>query len=121
MMSPTDAYRRPEPPSTRMHSASFAPELSAILSLVSCWIIAASLRLLDDFDQTPALLLRQRSRLDDPHDVALARLTVLVVRIVLLRPYDLLAVQAVCHAPLDADDHRLLHPVAQYRTRTDLA
>ena len=33
------AYRRPEPPSTRMHSSSFAPVLSATRSRDSCWII----------------------------------------------------------------------------------
>src|SRR3954449_405680 len=36
MMSPMPAYRRPEPPSTRMHSSSLAPVLSATRSLLSC-------------------------------------------------------------------------------------
>ena len=38
MTSPMPAYRRPEPPSTRMHKSSLAPVLSATLSRDSCWI-----------------------------------------------------------------------------------
>src|SRR3954447_6354103 len=38
MMSPIPAYRRPEPPSTRMQRISFAPVLSATRSRDSCWI-----------------------------------------------------------------------------------
>src|SRR5205807_743862 len=37
-MSPMDAYRRCEPPSTLMHRTSLAPELSAPRSRDSCWI-----------------------------------------------------------------------------------
>src|SRR6202043_3108806 len=39
MTSPTNAYRRLEPPFTRMHRISRAPVLSATRSLVSFWII----------------------------------------------------------------------------------
>src|SRR6476646_2495987 len=42
MVSPIPAYRRPEPPSTRMQRISFAPVLSATLSRDSCWIIGIS-------------------------------------------------------------------------------
>src|SRR5688500_857162 len=104
-----------------MHSASLAPELSAILRIVSCWIIASSLRLFDDFDQTPALRLRQRTCLHDPHDVTLARLTFLVVRVVLLRPRDLLAVERMRNSALDANHDRLLHLVAQHGAYAHLA
>src|ERR1035438_4741130 len=38
MTSPMPAYRRPEPPSTRIHKISLAPVLSATLSRDSCWI-----------------------------------------------------------------------------------
>src|SRR5436190_4298740 len=38
MTSPRLAYRRPEPPRTRMHRTSLAPVLSATLHRVSCWI-----------------------------------------------------------------------------------
>src|SRR6185503_14373041 len=38
MMSPIPAYRRPEPPSTRMQRISFAPVLSATRRRDSCWI-----------------------------------------------------------------------------------
>src|SRR5439155_26190209 len=37
-MSPIDAYRRLEPPSTLMQSTSLAPLLSATRSRDSCWI-----------------------------------------------------------------------------------
>src|SRR5437879_7580083 len=42
MTSPMLAYRRPEPPSTRMHRISLAPVLSATRSRVSCWITSVS-------------------------------------------------------------------------------
>src|SRR5215831_4597731 len=38
MTSPMPAYRRLDPPSTRMHKSSLAPVLSATLSRDSCWI-----------------------------------------------------------------------------------
>src|SRR6266496_1931942 len=40
--SPMLAYRRPEPPSTRMHRISRAPVLSATRSRDSCWITSIS-------------------------------------------------------------------------------
>src|SRR5690554_6585921 len=91
-----------------MHSASLAPELSAILRIDSCWIIAASPGLLDDVDQAPPLQFGQRPRLHDADHVPLLRLARLVVRVVLLRAYDLLAVERVRDSPLDGDDQRLL-------------
>src|SRR5690606_21341868 len=75
--SPRPAYRRPEPPSTRMHSADFAPVLSAILRTDSCWIIfyLADLRRrarwtcsggsLHEAHDAPPLQLRERARLGD--------------------------------------------------------
>src|SRR5438552_1241656 len=42
MTSPMPAYRRPEPPSTRMQRISRAPVLSATRSRVSCWITSIS-------------------------------------------------------------------------------
>src|SRR3954453_13037706 len=42
MTSPIPAYRRPEPPSTRMQRISFAPVLSATRSRDSCWITSYS-------------------------------------------------------------------------------
>src|SRR4029077_20512334 len=61
-----------------MQRISRAPELSATLSLDSCWIIAL-FRLLQYLDQAPALRLRQWPGLDHADDVALARLVALVV------------------------------------------
>src|SRR6476620_11771890 len=42
MVSPIPAYRRPEPPRTRMQRISFAPVLSATRSRDSCWITSHS-------------------------------------------------------------------------------
>src|ERR1044071_4742917 len=42
MTSPMPAYRRPEPPRTRMQRISFAPVLSATRSRDSCWITSHS-------------------------------------------------------------------------------
>src|SRR5690606_41778395 len=64
-MSPIEAYRRLEPPSTLMTSTSRAPLLSATLRRLSCWIIGL-LRPLEDLDEPPALLLRQRPGLHHP-------------------------------------------------------
>src|SRR3954470_9520739 len=44
MTSPIPAYRRPEPPSTRMQRISLAPVLSATRSRDSCWITSELLR-----------------------------------------------------------------------------
>src|SRR5262245_36316074 len=65
-----------------MQRISRAPELSATLSLDSCWITRPGLLLglLQDFDQPPALGPRQRAGLDDAHEVTLARLVAGVVR-----------------------------------------
>src|SRR5687768_14772000 len=82
-----------------MQSTSLAPLLSATRSRVSCWIIgvapserpddpsgsparsfaSGSLRTLQDLDQAPALLLRQRPGLLDAHAVAGAGVVRLVV------------------------------------------
>src|SRR5687768_13004169 len=70
--SPTDAYRRREPPSTRMHATLRAPELSATSNTVSVWIMDR-LRVFLDGDglgkrglHFPAFSLRDRPVFDDP-------------------------------------------------------
>src|SRR6266545_4918139 len=64
----------------RMHRSSRAPVLSATRSRVSTWTTARPLpRLLEDLDEAPALLPRQRPALGDPHEVAHAGLVALVV------------------------------------------
>src|SRR6201994_4209263 len=90
-----------------MQSSSRAPELSATLSRDSCWIIELP-RLLDDVDETPALGLRQRAGLDDAHDVALAGLVALVVRVQRARAADDLLVGRVPAGDVDADGDRLV-------------
>src|SRR5205807_9027872 len=81
--SPTPAYRRCDPPRTRMQRISRAPVLSATRRRVSVWIIApsGSSRPLQDLGETPALRLAERATLDQAHRVALVRLVALVVRV----------------------------------------
>src|SRR6478672_2772468 len=150
MTSPMPAYRRPEPPRTRMQRISLAPVLSATLSRDSCWIIGSSpcragsqvgtrawrnsvsdlgraprgvvlLGLLEDLDDAPALRGRQRAGLLDPHAVADAALVLLVVGLQLARAAEDLAVERVLDPVLDGDDDGLLHLVADHETLTDLA
>src|SRR5262249_12089595 len=64
---------------------------------------------LDDLCQAPVLRLRQRTRLDNPYDVADLRLVLLVVGVEPRRaPYDLL-VLGMCLHGIDTDDDRLVH------------
>src|SRR5688500_4708755 len=94
-----------------MQRISRAPELSATLSFDSCWIIAPpppSLRLLEDLDQAPALPARDRPRLDDPDEVALARLVPLVVGMQRVRAAHDLLVHRVAPGDVDPDRDRLV-------------
>src|ERR1700686_5146980 len=103
-----------------MHRISFAPELSATLRRVSCWITLL-LRLLHDFEHSPALLLGDGARLGDADQVADATLVLLVVDLELRAPLDGLAVQAVSLGRADLDDDRLVHLVGDHRAEPDLA
>src|SRR3954451_16275324 len=104
-----------------MHSNSLAPVLSATRSLLSCWITAASLRLLEDLHDAPAPGCRHRAGLHQQHAVADPAGVGLVVRLVLLRAPDGLAVQRVLHAVLDGDDDGLVHLVADDKALARLA
>src|SRR5215203_426104 len=90
-----------------MQRISRAPELSATLSLDSCWIIALP-RLLHHVDQAPALGLGERPGLDHADDVAFARLVALVVRVQLGRAADDLLVGPVPAGGVDADGDRFV-------------
>src|ERR1700754_2690086 len=90
-----------------MQRISRAPELSATLSLDSCWIISLP-RLLDHVDQAPALGLGQGAGLDDADDVALAGLVALVVRVQRARLADDLLVSAVAAGDFDLHRDRLV-------------
>src|SRR5205085_3324786 len=58
-------------------------------------------------DHGPALQLRDRPRLLDPHHVARLELVVLVVRVIVLRAADRLLVDRMGEAPVDAHHNRL--------------
>src|SRR5436309_16086713 len=98
-----------------MQATFLAPELSATSRTVVVWIMALCLHLGLDFGldedlrHAPALLLRHRARLDDPHLVARLGRLVLVVALVLLLGGHVLAVLAVLGAALDLYHHRLRH------------
>src|SRR3954470_2224638 len=70
MTSPTEAYLRFVPPRTRMHMIFLAPELSATSSVVAFWTRAAAPPpafrwRFEQLFAPPALLARERPRLDD--------------------------------------------------------
>src|SRR6478735_1182714 len=134
MVSPIPAYRRPEPPRTRMHKTSLAPVLSATRSRDSCWITYLSpirragslldpsggrawpnwglLGLLEDLHQAPALGGAERAGLHDEDAVADSGGVGLVVRLDLAGAADDLAVEGVLDTVLDLDDDGLVHLVA---------
>src|SRR5690242_17628516 len=104
-----------------MTRSSFAPELSATLSRVSCWTIYALLRLLHDLEDAPALLLGERARLGDADEVAHAGFVLLVVDLEARSLLHGLAVQPVGLGRADLDDDGLLHLVADDQAEADLA
>src|SRR5215831_12575385 len=138
MTSPMPAYRRPEPPSTRMHKISLAPVLSATLSRDSCWITSTPapsrrppggpggswcslLGLLENPRDAPALGRGQRPGLHQQDPVAHAARVLGVVRLVPLGTADDLAVLRVLDPVLDLDDHGLVHLVADHQALTGLS
>src|SRR6202171_2027330 len=100
-----------------MHRISFAPELSATLRRVSCWITL--LGLLHDLEQAPPLLLGDGARLGDADQVANAALILLVVDLELGALPDGLAVEAVRLGRADLDDDRLVHLVGDHGGKAD--
>src|SRR5262249_17567484 len=124
-MSPMLAYRRRVPPSTLMQSTSRAPELSATLSRLSCWIMVSWAPLLpgalEDLDHTPVLLPRDRARLREAHAIAFACVVRLVVRVQVVRALHRLAVAGVPNGVDDRDHDRLVHLGGDHRALADLA
>ena len=98
-----------------MHITDLAPLLSATSRRDCIWIISPtpSAERGDHGQETPALVLRQRARLRDLDLIADVRVVGLVVRRVLLRRDDVLAVLGVLVAALDENRDGLLHPVAR--------
>src|SRR3954469_13534523 len=115
--SPTPAPLRP-PATTRMHSSSRAPVLSATRRRDSCWIMAslslplAGACLADDGGDEPVLFLAQRSALGDLDFVAHVAGIVFVVRLEALGPSHGALVERMLIVVLDSDDDGLLHLVA---------
>src|SRR5579859_4469003 len=79
------------------------------------------LGLLDDLEQAPALLFRDRACLGDADEVADAGLVLLVVHLELGALLDRLAIQPVGLGRADLDDHRFVHLVRDHGAQADLA
>src|SRR5438093_13476066 len=103
-----------------MTRSSFAPELSATFTRVSCWTIRL-LGLLHDLEHPPALLLGDGARLGDADEVAHAALVLLVVDLEAGPLLDGLLVEPVRLGCADLDDDRLVHLVRDHSAQPDLA
>src|SRR6266851_2566837 len=103
-----------------MQRISLAPELSATLSRVSCWITCL-LRLLHDLEHAPANLLRDGLRFGDADEVAHAAFVPLVVNLELRAPLHRLAVEAVRLRGAHLDDDGLGHLVDRHQDFSSLA
>src|SRR5438105_3314671 len=102
-----------------MQRTVLAPELSATLRRLSCWIIASP-GPFEDFDDPPPLQLRGRTGLLDAHPVALLEVVDLVVGVEPGRALQRLLVPAVPDPVDDGHDHRLLHLRGDDRALADL-
>src|SRR5436190_21033115 len=91
-----------------MQRTVLAPELSATLRRLSCWIIVSP-GPFEDFDDPPPLQLRGRPGLLDAYPVALPEVVDLVVGVDPGGPLQCLLVPAVPDPVDDRHDHRLLH------------
>src|SRR5215510_11222338 len=98
--SPTDAYLRRVPPSTRTHRTRRAPELSATSRMVSTWIILCSFHSLNhcrfnDVLYAPALVPAEGPRLHNRHLVPDVTAVVRVMGFVFLELSHVLLVDGV--------------------------
>src|SRR5216683_4099194 len=124
-MSPREAVRLLEPPSTRMHCAFLAPELSATSSMDLGWIMAGSpasrAHAGQDLTDAPPLVLRQGPRLLDQDPVPVLARVGLVVGLQPLRPRDDPLVTGMTVDALDSDHagpgHLVAHHHAFFRLR----
>src|SRR5437899_10639208 len=91
-----------------MHRTVLAPELSATLRRLSCWIIASP-GPFEYFDDPPPLQLRGRPGLGDAHPVALLEVVDLVVGVETGRALERLLVAPVADPVDDRHDDRLVH------------
>src|SRR5687767_10164244 len=103
-----------------MQRTVLAPELSATLRRLSCWIIASP-GPFEDFDDPPPLQLREGTGLLDTHAVALLEVVDLVVGVELGRALECLLVAPVPDALDDRHDDRLVHLRGDDRAVPDLA
>src|SRR5438094_10035320 len=91
-----------------MHRTVLAPELSATLRRLSCWIIASP-GPFEDFDDPPPLELRGRTGLLDAHPVALLEVVDLVVGVEPGSALERLLVAAVADTLDGGHDRGLVH------------
>src|SRR5262249_38657371 len=115
--SPTDAYLRRVPPSTRTQRTRRAPELSATSRIVSTWIILCSFPSLNhcrfnDILYAPAFFPAERARFYDRHLISYATAVVWIVGFILLPLTYIFLVDGVLDQPLDEYDDGLVHFIA---------
>src|SRR3989475_3374880 len=103
-----------------MHRISFAPELSATLSRVSCWTISL-LGLLHDLKYAPSFLFGDGTRFRDSDEVAHAAFVLLVVDFEPRPLLHSLAIETVGLRRAHLDDDRLVHLVRDHGAQADLA
>src|SRR5207342_3420286 len=97
-----------------------APELSATLSLDSCWI-TRSLGLLQDLDQAPALGAGNRPGLDHPDQIPLSRLVACIVGVQGARAAHDLLVLGMAPSDFDGDSDRLVRLAGDHSALPGLA
>src|SRR5688572_13016400 len=102
-----------------MQRTVLAPELSATLRRLSCWIIASP-GPFEDFDDPPPLQLRGGTGLLDAHTVAFLEVVDLVVGVEPGRALQRLLVPPVPDPVDDDHDHRLLHLRGDHGPLADL-
>src|SRR4051794_34267491 len=102
-----------------MHRTVLAPELSATLRRLSCWIIVSP-GPFEDFDDPPPLQLRSGTGLLDAHPVALLEVVDLVVGVEPGRALEGFLVTPVADPVDDGHDDRLLHLRGDDGALTDL-
>src|SRR5436309_272735 len=112
----TRSTRPPMPPSLPASTLTSSPE-----RILRRWRCLPALARVITAAQLPALGARQRPALDHPHDVALARVVVLVGRVQRARAAEDLRVAAVPARDVDPHDDRLLGPVGDHDTLAYLA